>query len=128
MITQQKNSANTNYHTVKPGETISQIAETYKVKIADIKSWNNLNSDKIIAGSTLKVYSDAGIYDLPLKTTVAETKKNENVRSNLQFHTVQRGESLYSISKKYNIPVAKLKQLNEMRDNKIVIGQKLRLG
>lgn len=123
-----KSTANTNYHTVKPGETISKIAETYKVKIADIKTWNNLNSDKIIAGSTLKVFSDAGVHDLPVKNTTTETKKNENVRSNAQFHTVQRGESLYSISKKYNIPVAKLKQLNEMRDNKIIIGQRLRVG
>lgn len=123
-----RNTANTNYHTVKSGETISQIAEKYKVKIADIKSWNNLNSDKIIAGSTLKVFSDAGVYDLPVKSATTETKKNENVRSNIQFHTVQRGESLYSISKKYNIPVAKLKQLNEMRENKIVIGQRLRVG
>lgn len=123
-----KTAANTNYHKVKPGETISLIAETYKVKIADIKTWNNLNSDKIIAGSTLKVFSDAGVHDLPVKNTTTETRKKENVSSNAQFHTVLRGESLYSISKKYNIPVAKLKQLNEMKNNKIIIGQKLKVG
>lgn len=119
-----KNASNANYHKVKPGETIGQIAEIYKVKIADIKNWNNLSSDKIIAGSTLKVYSDAGVYDLP-KT---ETSKSSSSNFVNQVHTVQKGESLYSISKKYNIPVAKLKQLNNMRDNKIVVGQKLRLG
>jgi N-acetylmuramoyl-L-alanine amidase len=68
------------------------------------------------------------VHDLPVKTTTTETGKKENVSSNAQFHTVQRGESLYSISKKYNIPVAKLKQLNEMKNNKIIIGQKLRVG
>lgn len=119
-----KNTANANYHKVKSGETISQIAEMYKVRIADIKSWNNLTSNKIIAGSTLKVFSDAGVYDLP-KT---ETKKSGTSNSVNQLHTVQKGESLYSISKKYDIPVAKLKQLNNMKDNKIIVGQKLRLG
>lgn len=123
-----KNTANANYHIVKPGETISQIAEKYKVKIADIRTWNNLSGDKILAGSTLKVFSNAGIHDLPVNNSTVETKKNDNVRSNAQLHTVQRGESLYSISKKYNIPVAKLKQLNELKDNKIIIGQRLRVG
>lgn len=119
-----KNTSNANYHKVKSGETIGQIAEMYKVKISDIKSWNNLSSDKIIAGSTLKVYSDAGVHDLP-KT---EIKKSANSNSVNEIHTVQKGESLYTISKKYNIPVAKLKQLNNMKDNKIIVGQKLRVG
>lgn len=123
-----KSTANTNYHTVKPGETISKIAETYKVSIADIKAWNNLNSDKIIAGSTLKVFSDAGVNDVPETNVKNETKKNTSNVSNAKIHTVQKGESLYSISKKYNIPVAKLKQINDLSNNKIVIGQKLKLG
>lgn len=123
-----KSTANTNYHTVKPGETISKIAETYKVNIADIKAWNNLSSDKIIAGSTLKVFSDAGVNDVPETNVKNETKKNTPNVSNAKIHTVQKGESLYSISKKYNIPVAKLKQINDLSNNKIVIGQKLKLG
>lgn len=119
-----KTTANINYHIVKLGETISQIAEIYKVKIADIKSWNNLSSDRILSGSTLKLYSNAGVHDLP--ETNVKTSSNKNTAA--KFHTVQKGESLYSISKKYNIPVAKLKQLNEMRANKIIIGERLRVG
>ncbi len=119
-----KSNSNTNYHKVKPGETISQIAEMHKVKIADLKNWNNLSSDKIIAGSTLKIFSNTSVYDIPS----SDTKTNKNSNSNAQFHIVKKGESLYSISKKYNIPVAKLKQLNDMRDNKIIIGQKLKVG
>jgi LysM repeat protein len=119
-----KTTSNTNYHKVKPGETISQIAETYKVRIADIKTWNNLSGDKIIAGSTLKLFSNAGVHDLPETSVKTTSTKNAGAK----YHTVQKGESLYSISKKYNIPVAKLKQLNEMRENKIIIGQRIRVG
>jgi membrane-bound lytic murein transglycosylase D len=119
-----KTTSNTNYHKVKPGETISQIAETYKVRIADIKTWNNLTGDKIIAGSTLKLFSNAGVHDLPETSVKTTSTKNAGAK----YHTVQKGESLYSISKKYNIPVAKLKQLNEMRENKIIIGQRIRVG
>lgn len=119
-----KSTSNTNYHKVKPGETISEIAEMHKVKIADLKNWNNLSSNKIIAGSTLKIFSNTSVYDIPSK----DTKKSKNSNSNTQFHIVKKGESLYSISKKYNIPVAKLKQLNDMKKNKIIIGQKLKVG
>lgn len=120
-----KGTANTNYHKVKSGETLSQIAELYKVKISDIRSWNNLNSNKIIAGSTLKLYSDAGVNDVAeTNNTTVKSSKSTDVK----YHVVKKGESLYSLSKKYNIPVAKLKQLNEMRTNKIIIGQRLRVG
>jgi LysM repeat protein len=39
-----------------------------------------------------------------------------------------KGESLYSISKKYNTTVQKLKSLNNLKSSKIKIGQKLKVG
>lgn len=42
-------------------------------------------------------------------------------------HTVKRGENLYRISLKYKIPVKKIRKLNKMRNNNIVLGQVLKL-
>jgi len=39
----------------KKGETISNIAETYKVSISSIQQWNNISGNKIIAGKELKI-------------------------------------------------------------------------
>jgi LysM repeat protein len=40
-------------------------------------------------------------------------------------HIVEKGDTLYSLSKKYNIPVEELKSLNAITDSEISIGQKL---
>lgn len=115
-----KTSTNVIYHNIKAGETIGIIAELYKVSASNIRRWNGLSSNKIIAGKTLKIHSDTNVYDIPVKTT---TKTSVNQR----LHTVKSGETLYSISKIYNMSVAKLKSINSISDNKIVVGQKLRV-
>jgi membrane-bound lytic murein transglycosylase D len=112
-----KTSANVNNYKVKSGDAIGQIAELYKVSISDIRRWNNLKSNKIIAGSTLKIYSDADVNDIK----VTSVKKNNSV------HTVKRGESLHSIAKDYGITVAELKSINRLQGNKIIVGQKLKI-
>ncbi|MEJ2193611.1 MAG: LysM peptidoglycan-binding domain-containing protein [Ignavibacteriaceae bacterium] len=100
------------YHIVKRGETISTIAEKYYVSISSIKDWNNLSSNKIIAGSTLKVKMGT--------VTTSDGK--------YKYHLVARGESLYSIAKKYNTTIQKIKSLNQLTSSKIKAGQSLRVG
>lgn len=43
-------------HKIKSGETLSSIAAKYRVKVNDIKRWNNLKNNNIAAGKTLKIY------------------------------------------------------------------------
>ncbi len=112
-----KNSANVNYYKIKPGDSIGQIAELYQVSSSSIRKWNGLRSNKIIAGKTLKIYSDADVNDVP------ETPR----RSANGIHTVTRGESLYSIARMYSTSVENLKKINKLSSTKIVAGQKLRV-
>ncbi len=112
-----KNSANINYYKIKPGDSIGQIAELYKVSSSSIRRWNGLRSNKIIAGKTLKIYSDADVNDVP------ETPH----RSGTGIHMVTRGESLYSIARMYSTSVENLKRMNKLSSTKIVVGQKLRV-
>jgi membrane-bound lytic murein transglycosylase D len=100
------------YHRVKRGETISQISEKYKVSINSIRSWNNLSSNKIIAGETLKIKKGGEI--------LTGDKNN--------YHLVKRGESLYIIAKKYNTTIQKIKSLNNLTSSKIKAGQKIKVG
>lgn len=53
-----------------------------------------------------------------------EPRKAENVRNT---YTVQKGDTLYSISKRYLVSVDELKKLNNLRDNLISVGQVLTL-
>lgn len=50
----ESNSSSQNYVVVK-GDTLSKIALKYKVTVADLKKWNQLNSDLIYIGQTLKL-------------------------------------------------------------------------
>lgn len=119
-----KNSSNVNYYKIKPGDSIGGIAEKYGVKVSDIRNWNNISGNKIMAGSTLKIYSDANVNDIPNETT----KTAKNIKSNQQSYTVKSGDSLYSIASKNNTTVAKLKSLNNLTTNNIKAGQKIRLN
>jgi LysM repeat protein len=45
--------------------------------------------------------------------------------SNQKVHFVRKGDTLYSISKTYGVTVDRLKQLNQLNDDNISIGQDL---
>jgi len=119
-----KNSSNVNYYKIKSGDSIGSIAEKYGVKVSEIQKWNNISGNKIMAGKTLKIYSDANVNDIPNETT----KTTKNTKTNQQNYTVKNGDSLYSIASKNNTTVAKLKSLNNLTTNNIKTGQKLKLN
>jgi LysM repeat protein len=60
------------------------------------------------------------------QTTPKKTDKTQPVESKVHYHMVTAGDTLYSISKKYNVGVDELRRLNQMTaDGIIVPGQKL---
>nr|WP_229583637.1 N-acetylmuramoyl-L-alanine amidase [Otariodibacter oris] len=64
------------------------------------------------------------------KSTASKSKANNSkssTTSNASYHIVQQNETLYSISRKYNTTPQKLSDLNNIKDNKILVGQKLKL-
>lgn len=115
-----KTSANLNYYEVKEGDAISQIAEMYHVSVSQIRRWNGLYSNRIYAGRKLRIYSDVDINDLPENDTPSKSNS-----SGTKSHIVTTGESLYTIAHQYNTTISRLKQLNNMTNNKIIIGQEL---
>lgn len=128
-------NANLTFYKVRKGDTIAEIARKFKVKVSDIVAWNNIKNNKILVGSRLKIYSNNSIYDLEEDSADSEAPVTRSKRDtisnksgvNQDFHIVKSGESLYSIAKKYNMSVARLKQLNNINTNKIKIGEKLKV-
>ena len=59
------------------------------------------------------------------KKSVAE--KSKNIIKQKQTHTVQKGDTLYSVSRKYDISIDKLVEINQINDKTIYIGQKLKI-
>lgn len=87
--------------------------------------------DKLI--SYIERY-DLGQYDAQVLGTRYVPVDNQNSRSvnissrNDNYYEVQKGDTLYSISKKYNVLVEDLKQKNKLSDNTLSIGQRLRIN
>lgn len=125
-----KSSANVNSYKIKSRETIGMIAERYKVSAASIRKWNHLKSNKILAGTNLKIYSDAGVNDIGDNTPVTKNRskvEKKSVKKSIDYYSVKHGDSLFDIAKKNGVSVADLKSLNKLDGNKIKKGQKLRI-
>lgn len=97
---------------IKKGDTISKIAIKFNISIEEIYKLNNLHDSKIIAGKKLLIYLNS-------QNTLKDGK--------YFTHIVKRGESLYKISKEYEIKVKDLKEWNNLSNSKIIVGQKLRV-
>lgn len=117
-----RKSSNSVSYTIKPGDTISQIAELYNVSVSEIKDWNNLNSNKLIAGKSLTIYADSK------NEKVSSPSNNSRVTASESVHIVKRGESLGSISQQYNVKISDLKEWNNLKNNNIKAGQELAIN
>lgn len=98
---------------VQKGDTLYSVALKYDTTPALIKLNNNLESDTLVVGQVLKIPSD-----------IESTGRSLNF-IDLNTYVVQKGDSLYSISKKYNVSVTRLKDINDLNSDLITIGQVL---
>lgn len=114
-------------HTIKSGETISEIADMYNVSISEIKNWNNLKTNKLISGKSLVIYSDESNKKnlaKKLKSNSQHVNSNE-VSAKASLYKIKDGETLETISKKFGVSVNDLKDWNKLKSDKIKVGQDL---
>jgi len=104
-------------HTVKEGETLYRISREYDVSISDIKKWNVLQRQPLAIGQEIVIYHIARTTDPRLQDQIDEKK--------YVVHSVQQGETLFAISRAYDVSVKDLMQRNRLADERIAFGQKL---
>ncbi|MGX3095460.1 N-acetylmuramoyl-L-alanine amidase [Ursidibacter sp. B-7004-1] len=61
------------------------------------------------------------------KEKISSKESQKEVDLNAKFHIVQKDETLYSIARMYKTTPDKLSELNDIKQNKIVVGKKLKL-
>lgn len=98
-------------YTVKKGDSLYSIATEYNTTVDELKRINNLTSNILSIGQVLKLPGDK----------VSDVEQEENTVS----YTVQKGDSLYSIARKYSTTIDKIKDLNNLTTNLLSIGQVL---
>jgi membrane-bound lytic murein transglycosylase D len=120
-------------HVVRSGETLSVIAKKYRCSVQDIREWNRLKSNNLMAGQKLTVYVHQPAKTAPAaspaaaKQISADTDKKD---VKYIYHTVQSGDTLYKIAEKYKgVSAEDIKQLNNMKNiNSLKIGEKLKIA
>lgn len=97
------------YHIVGAGETLYSISRMYGISVDELVKMNDIQNLTIKVGQTLKVKK-------------ASSDGDGNIK-----HVVQSGETLYSISRKYNVPVESIKQVNKLNGDGLQVGQTLEI-
>lgn len=140
---------------VKAGDSLWKIANNYGIGVDDLKSYNNLTSNILSIGQSLKIPNvssdDNNIYTVVagdslwkiannFGVSVDEIKSVNNLTSNLlsigqslkipngvssNIYTVVAGDSLWKIANNFGVSVEKLKSVNNLTSNLLSIGQKI---
>ena len=106
---------------VQEGDSLSVIAKRLNTTVNELKSANNLTTDTIHVGQSLKI---------PNKTTSSQAPspnqpiQNETISTS---YTVANGDSLSVIAKKLNISVNAIKTANNLTTDTIYVGQSLKI-
>lgn len=100
-----------NYYTVKKGDSLYAIANKYGISVNELKDANNLTTNTLSIGQTLKI----------------PPKQEIPVENNEEIYIVKPGDSLYKIANTYGMSVNELKNLNNLTSNNLTIGQKLKV-
>lgn len=107
-------------YTVVAGDSLFRIAREFNTTVANLKETNNLSSDTIHVGQTLRVSgANAG-------SSSSQSTSSSNESSLDVTYTVKSGDTLSAIARNYNVSVANIQEWNNLEDaDRLSIGQEL---
>lgn len=108
-------------HTVGKGETVTQIAQKYKVTPLDIYTLNP-DARNGVKENTILLIPGKGEVKVPVKETV---KSEKPIQKTPTTHVVAAKETPYGLAKQYGITLADLENANPDVKNGLQIGQTL---
>ena len=104
-------------HKIRKGDSLFKIARRHGTTIKSLKRLNRLKSNKLSPGKYLKVSS-------------SRYSRNKSRRYSKRYitHKVKRGDNLFDIARKHGTTVKKIKRLNNLNNNKIKPGKRLKIA
>ena len=116
------------YKVVK-NDSLWAISKKYGVSISSLQKANSLSGNTIYVGQTLKIPSSSKTTSF--KSTTKTSSKTAAVKATATSSTtykVAKGDTLWSIAKKYGVSVSALQKANNLSSSLIYIGQSLKLA
>ena len=113
-------SALADSYTVVKNDTLWGLSKKYGVSVSDLKKANGVSGHLIYVGQKLQI---------PTKSTkTAKTSTSTStVDTTSTTHRVVKGDTLWSLAKKYGVSVSALMKANNLSSSTILIGQSLNL-
>ena len=108
------------FHTVKRGETLSDIADNNGIELADLKAMNHLYSSKVIAGQRIR-----------LTENTATLKETAVIKQTDSFFTykVKTGDTLSGIASKFDgASVEKIRAMNGLKNGPLQPGMTIKIN
>ena len=109
-----------------------RYSNLFKLKITDYKSWAKglkkagYATDPKYPKKLISLIEKYKLYKYDI--FIKKNKAKKNIPSQVIVHKVVKGDTLYSISKRYNTTINKIKLLNQLNTNDLKIGQKLNIN
>ena len=123
----QQDQKNVSVYTIKSGDTLSKIAGQFSTTVSQLKALNNLTSDRIYAGKTLKVSGQ------PVAESVKQPEQTQanaptTASAGTTDYVIKSGDTLGAIAAKFSTSVQNLKSLNGLKSDLIFAGQRLKVS
>lgn len=113
---------NIRLHTVQPGETLTQIASRYGTSVHALMQTNEMQTSRIVSGTELRVPPGR-----PQEQRRETQALRQTVHTSSRIHTVQRGDTLTKIARRYGVSVRALMVANRLKSSRIRSGIPLRI-
>jgi len=127
VVNKNSKSLESNYteHKVEKKQTIFAICKTYNITQDELVKHNPALVNGLVEGSVLKIPKTSTVNNVKESEVVKLTPTADRPKKSNITHIVQPKETLYSISKEYQVDVADLIQLNPLAANGLNVNMQL---
>ncbi|MFD2573799.1 LysM peptidoglycan-binding domain-containing protein [Spirosoma soli] len=113
-------------HTVEPGQTYYSISKLYGLTVDELLTMNGLTTNDVLeSGQKLKIGAAGERTGADRPTQSASTKASP--QPEVTYHTVAKGETMFRISKQYNVTIEQIQEWNNLTDVGVKEGQKIKI-
>ncbi|KGJ95687.1 LysM peptidoglycan-binding domain-containing protein [Thalassotalea sp. ND16A] len=130
-------------HQIAPNENLFTVSKNYNITLANLQAWNNIDDVNQVAlgqrislrdptlvqmGSKTNDTSGSAKQDTQAANRQQQPPTGNNRQNIITEHVIAPGETLYKVSKTYNISMANLQEWNNIEDvSQVAVGQTIRL-
>ncbi|RRB00066.1 LysM peptidoglycan-binding domain-containing protein [Larkinella rosea] len=115
-------------HKVESGQTYYSISRLYNVTVDEVLQWNRLTqNDKLAVGQSLIIKGEGGEVSRSPSGSSGSASPDPQVSEEIVYHTVQKGETMFGISRKYGVTVDQIQNWNQLSGGGVNVGQQLKI-